>query len=222
LTAKVDFVTHRKYKYPMPWTYEQRIQRVCQSLVDKNLLDKSQISNLKRPLFFGQYAFSLGFSPVANQWVAFDDLKEKIIKGLNTLDYHFHPNRSTLDYHVFSSNVTVLRWLERNQGAFQFNHLRLVNQECWGLSLPRPKRKTKFFNLYGWRVRFKDPNWGKNEDNLSLLEGLSGPYRFQESDTFFQQPSSRSLLYLSHKNDVLMFKIMASESILSIEDRSTL
>lgn len=204
----------------MAWTYQQRIQRASQSFVDRNLLDESQITHRKRPLFFGEYAFSIGFSPLATLWTEFDSLRERIVAGLEGRDYHFTPNRSTMDFHVFSSDVSVLKWLQRNQSSFVFNHLRLVDSEYWTIPLPKAKKKTKFYNLYDWRVTLKDSQWIENPSNRELLEGLDGGYKIMTVPIFYQSP--KTFLYLTNKSDVLMFKIMASEHILGIEDRSAL
>lgn len=189
-------------------------------LVDKNLLDESQIFHLKRPLYFGQYAFSIGFSPNALNWVRFDELKNEIVEGLQGCDYNLTANHSTMDYHVFSNDVTVIRWLAKHSGPYTFSHLRIIDQESWHLPKARNKRKGKFYNLYGWRVAFKDPKWLDQPQNVEFLDGLSGGYKVFTPPVFYHDP--KSFLYLENKNDVLLFKIMAAEYILSIEDRSTL
>lgn len=204
----------------MPWTYQQRIQRASHMLVDKNLLDESQIFHLKRPLYFGQYAFSIGFSPNALNWVRFDELKNEIIEGLKGRDYHLTANHSTMDYHVFSNDVSVIRWLAKHNGPYTFSHLRIIDEKSWHLPKARMKRKTKFYNLYGWRVAIRDPEWFEQPQNQEFLEGLSGAYKVHVPPVFYQD--AKSFLYLENKNDVLLFKIMAAEHIQSIEDRSTL
>lgn len=203
----------------MPWTYDQRIQRVCRSFTEKDLLDQSQIINIKRPLFFGEFSFSVGFSPVREKWYLFDELREGIIAGLDGLSYSLHPNSTTLDYHVFSSDPAVLRWLERKQANFIFNSLRLVDESCWHLPLPRTKRKTRFFEDFAWRISFKDPAWGSRDSTEADIARLQGPTKL----LVYPGPHKpRTFLYLSKLSDVLMFKLMAAEEILDIEDRSSL
>jgi hypothetical protein len=203
----------------MPWTYNQRIQRVCRSFTDKDLLDQSQILSINRPLFFGQFAFSIGFSPVREKWYQFDDLRQEIITGLEGRDYSLHPNSTTLDFHVFSSDPAVLRWLERKQANFIFNHLRLVNESCWHLPLPRTKKKTRFFEDFSWRISFKDPAWGSRDNVAQDISRLQGRTKL----VVYPGPvKPRTFLYVDKLSDVLMFKLMAAEEILDIEDRSSL
>lgn len=204
----------------MPWTYQQRIQRVSHTLVDKNLLDISQINHLKRPLYFGQYAFSLGFSPNALNWSRFDELKDQIIEGLQGRDYHLTANHSTMDYHLFSNDVGVIRWVITHNGPFVLSHLRIIDKESWHLPRARNKKKTKFYGLYSWRVMIKDPKWLDNPKNQKFLDELSGNWKTSVPPQFYHEP--KTYLYLDNKNDVLLIKLMAAEQILNIEDRSAL
>lgn len=189
-------------------------------LVDKNLLDESQIHHLERPLYFGQYAFSMGFSPNALNWSRFDELKAQIIEGLEGFDYQLTANHSTMDFHVFSNDVGVIRWVAGHHGPFTFSHLRIVDEGSWHLPKARNKRKGKFYGLYGWRIALKDPRWFEEPRNREFIDGLSGEYKITTVPVFYQSP--KSFLYLTNKNDVLLFKLMAGDNILSIEDRSTL
>ena len=189
-------------------------------MVDRNLLSESQITRLKRPLYFGQYAYSVGFSPNALNWARFDELKEGLVTGLQKFDHNLNANHSTLDYHVFSSDVGALRWLVAHNAPYAFRHLRLVSEEGWHLPKARTKAKSKFYNLYGWRITLRDAAWPDDPRNREFLNGLSGDHKVIQVPVFYQNP--KSFIYLAHKNDVLLFKMMAAEHILDIEDRSTL
>lgn len=202
----------------MPWTFDQRIQKACTALVERELLSEEDIVTLKRPLFFGQYAFALGFTPVREQWNRFAELKEMLTDGLEGRDYHLQTNSRTIEFHVFSSDPMVLRWVIRYQSHFLFNHLRLVDKSCWHLSLPKARAKRKFYDTYGWRITFKDPRWGGTTENRAELERI-GDHKLVISDN---PNKPGSFLYLSQLRDVLMFKLMQAEHIQSIEDRSLL
>lgn len=202
----------------MPWTFEQRVQRACNALIEGDLLQESEIATVHRPLFFGQYAFGLGFTPVREKWHQYDELKELIVQGLQGLDYHLQTNRRTLEFHIFSSDPNALRWVIKHEKAFLFNHLRRVDRSCWHLSLPRPKPKTKFYGEYGWRITMRDPTWGHKRENYAELERLSGEHKLLVND----YPKPGTFLYLKKLSDVLMFKLMHAEAIRDIEDRSTL
>lgn len=202
----------------MPWTYDQRIQRACQAFLDKGLLEDSQIQTLQRPLFFGQFPFAIGFSPVRELWFKYDELKEFVVAGLKNSEHTLQSNRNTLDFHVFSGDPSILRWLLTHQSPFYFNHLRLVDQVCWNMRLPKPRPKTKFFDEYGWRIEFKDRKWGLNEQNVKELGRLGGPLKL----TVSPRANPKTFLYLSKLNDVLLFKLIVGDQILDIEDRSSL
>lgn len=203
----------------MPWTFAQRLQRACDQLVNRDLLENSQIVTIQRPLFFGQYAFGLGFTPVREQWYRYLELKEFVISGLQGLDYHFQSNQRTLQFNIFSSDTTALRWLIKNEYAFMFNHLRLVDPSSWHLTLPSPRAKTKFYGHFGWRIAFKDPSWSSDPANLAELDRLSGTHKLISPNIPVKMGG---YLYLDKLSDVLMFKLMHAEDILDIEDRSSL
>jgi hypothetical protein len=199
----------------MPWTYDQRIQRACKAFTDRSLLSEEDISVIKRPLFFGHHAFGVGFAPYAENWSRYDELKEFITSSLDGLDYTLQSNRRTVDFHLFSSDPTTLRWLIDHSGPFIINYLRLVDKACWHLKLPKPRPKTKYYGEFGWRITFKDPAWGTKSDNLEELDKLGGPTKLVVSPF-------RTFLYLSKLNDVLMSKLILAEQIADIEDRSSL
>ncbi len=203
----------------MPWTFEQRLQRACDQLVDRDLLEKSQIVVVHRPLFFGQFAFGLSFTPVREQWYRYIELKEFVISGLDGLDYHLQSNQRTLQFNIFSSDTKILRWLIKHQSNFMFNHLRRVDPKAWHLSLPKPRPKMKFYGQFGWRIAFKDPKWCVDPDNLAELDRLSGTHKLVLPNL---PAKLGGYLYLDKLSDVLMFKLMHAEDISNIEDRSSL
>jgi hypothetical protein len=202
----------------MPWTFNQRIQKACAALVERELLEEKDIVTLKRPLFFGQYAFALGFTPVREEWHRFDELKDQLTGGLEGRDYHLQTNSRTIEFHVFSSDPSVLRWVMQHQSHFLFNHLRLVDGDCWHLRLPKVRAKRKFYDMFGWRITFRDPLWGKKPDKDEALEQI-GDHKLVVSDN---PNKPGTFLYLSRLNDVLLFKLINAEQIQSIEDRSAL
>lgn len=206
------------YKRIMPWTYDQKIQRVCNAFMDRELLEQSQIQTLQRPLFFGQYPFAIGFTPVREMWFKYDELKEFVVEGLKNSEHHLQSNRLTLEFHAFAKDPSVLRWLLKNQKPFYFNHIRLIDPACWNMRLPKPRPKTKFFEEFGWRIEFKDPKWGLNENNLVELQRLGGEHKL----TCSPRANPKTFLYLSKLSDVLMFKLIVGDQILDIEDRSSL
>jgi hypothetical protein len=202
----------------MPWTYDQKIQRVCRAFEDKGLLEASQIQTVQRPLFFGTFPFAISFAPVREKWFKYDELKEFVVEGLKNSDISLQSNRFTLEFHLFSGDTNVLRWLLRNQAPFYFNHLRLVDPACWSMKLPKPQPKTKFFEKYGWRIEFKDPKWALKDENIAELERLGGDLKI----TCSPRANPKTFLYLSKLNDVLLFKLIVGDQILDIEDRSSL
>lgn len=198
----------------MPWTFEQRIQRACDVLLDRGAIDESQIEVVKRPLFFGQYAFGIGLSLELSNWGDWIQVKDKIVESMRDYDMALQSNRRTYQFNVFSSDVNVLRWFIRHRNMFSFNHLRIVDRSCWDLKLPKPRPKGKFYGEYGWRFGFKDPLWGSNPENVAELEKLQGPVKL------VQYP--RSFLYLDKLSDVLLFKLIVGEQLLALEDRHSL
>lgn len=199
----------------MPWTYDQRIHRVCKAFTDKALLTEEDISVIRRPLFFGHHAFGIGFAPYAENWSRYDELKEFITASLKGHDFTLQSNRRTMDFHMFASDPAVLRWLIKHNSPFIINYLRLVDQSCWHLKLPKPRPKEKYYGEFGWRISFKDPMWASKNSNLDELDKLGGPTKLVVSPF-------RTFLYLSKLNDVLMFKLILAEQIADIEDRSSL
>lgn len=197
----------------MVWTFEQRIHRACQALIDRSAIEESQVETLKRPLYFGRYAYGVGLSLDLKKWGDWFEVKDQVHALMADLDCAIQSNRKTYQFNVFSSDPKVLRRLMKSKD-FTINHVRIVDQTCWHLKLPKPKPKGKFYGEFGWRFAFKDRHWGDKPENLEVLETLSGSYKL------VVQP--RSFLYLSTISDVLLFKLVASEQLLSLDDRHTL
>ena len=198
----------------MPWTFEQRIQRACDALVARCLLEETQIENLRRPMFFGQYAYGVGLSLELNQWGEWVSVKDMINHSLRDLDMHLQSNQRTYQFNAFSSDPRMIRWLIQHQSMFSFNHVRIIERSHWHLTLPKPKPKGKFYGEYGYRFEFKDPKWGLNPENIAELEKLSGHTKLVTSP--------RTFLYLDKLNDVLLFKLIVGEQLLSLDDRHDL
>lgn len=198
----------------MPWTFEQRIQRACDALVNRSLLDESQIETLRRPLFFGHHAYGVGMSLNLGHWGDWIHIKDMIQNGIHNMDATLQSNQRTYQFNAFSSNPVMLRWFYQHQSMFTFNHVRIVDRSCWHIALPKPRPKAKFYGQYGWRFEFKDPKWGLDADNVLELEKLSGPIKL------VTRP--RTFLYLERLSDVLMFKLIVGEQLLSLDDRRTL
>lgn len=198
----------------MPWTFEQRIQRVCDALIERCLLEETQIEHLRRPLFFGQYAFGVGLSLELHHWGEWIGIKDMINSSLDGLDMHLQSNQRTYQFNAFSSDPRLIRWLIQHQSMFSFNHVRIVERSCWHLALPKPKPKAKFYGEYGYRFEFKDPKWGLDPENVEELDKLSGHLKLVTSP--------RTFLYLDKLNDVLLFKLIVGEQLLSLDDRHDL
>jgi hypothetical protein len=198
----------------MPWTFEQRIHKACNALVDRSLLDESQIETLRRPLYFGQYAYGVGLSLNLAHWGDWHEIKAFLTGVFEAMDATLQSNQRTYQFNAFSSDPSMLRWLIRHQSMFTFNHVRIVDRSCWHLSLPKPRPKAKYYGEFGWRFGFKDFKWGLNEDNVAELDKLSGPVKLVTKP--------RTFLYLDKLSDVLMFKLIVGEQLLSLDDRHTL
>lgn len=198
----------------MPWTFEQQIQKASSALIDRSLLDETQVEIIKRPLFFNHYAYGIGMSLELTHWGDWIHIKDRINDSLKGIDMILQSNRRTYQFNAFSSDVKMLRWFIKNERMFSFNHLRIVDRSCWHLRLPKPRPKGKFYGEYGWRFGFKDPMWGQIPDNVAELEKLQGPVKM----TLYP----RTFVYLSKLSDVLLFKLIVGEQLLSLEDRHTL
>lgn len=200
----------------MPWTYDQRLERARTKMVDTSLLADDEVVVMSRPLFYGQYPFGLGVTPVREKWFMYDELKQRIIDGLDGLDYHMQSNSRTLQYNVFSGDVSVLRWFIQNHSPFMFNHLRIIDPDCWSWTMPDKEQRTSYYGEFNYRITFKDPAWGRQADNVQELDRLSGEHKLVVS-TVPNKPGT--FLYLKKLNDVLMFKLMHAEAINNIDER---
>lgn len=198
----------------MPWTFEQRIHKACNVLVDRCLLEDRQIETLRRPLFFGHFAYGVGMSLALSRWGDWNEIKNLINHELQGMDMFLQSNQRTYQFNAFSSDPKMLRWFLHHRSMFTFNHVRIVDRSCWHLKLPKPKPKGKFYGEFGWRFEFKDPKWGLNEENVAELEKLSGATKLVTYP--------RTFLYLEKLSDVLMFKLIVGEQLLSLEDRHSL
>jgi len=178
------------------------------------LLEETQIEILQRPLFFGQYAYGVGLSLELNFWGEWLSVKDMLTSSLQGMDLHLHSNQRTYQINAFSSDTRLLRWLIQHKSMFSFNHVRIVDRSCWHLTLPKPKPKGKFYGEFGYRFEFKNPKWGLDADNVAELEKLSGVTKLVTSP--------RTFLYLDKLSDVLLFKLIVGEQLLSLDDRRNL
>jgi hypothetical protein len=137
-----------------------------------------------------------------------------ILTGLERMNTTLQSNQRTYQFNAFSSDPTMLRWFIQHQSMFAFNHVRIVDRSCWHLALPKPRPKAKFYGEFGYRFEFKDPKWGLDADNVLELEKLSGKVKLVTKP--------RTFLYLDKLSDVLMFKLIVGEQLLSLDDRHTL
>ena len=195
----------------MVWTYEQRMLRVSQTLIDRNKLDESQIQTVKRPLFFERFKFSIGMSLVLSSWGDYPEVKDKVTAHLQGLDCLIQSYKKSKQWFIFSSDPSVIRKVIQ-LSMFDMNHLRMVDPKCWHWKLPEPKPKGKFYGEFGWRFEFRNPSWGKDPTNQELLDGLTSNYKLVISP--------RTFLYLSTPNDVLLFKLVAVDQLLSLDERT--
>lgn len=200
-------------KSRMPWTFEQRMDRISASLIHRGILDDSQVETIRRPLYFGRYSYSVGLSLKISKWSDWFLIKDQLQSFAEQFDCMLHSNSRIYQINMFSSDPKILRELMKFSW-FTFNHIRIVDRNCWNLTLPRPKPKGKFYGEYGWRFEFKDPKWGLDQTNVRELEKLS--------DHIKLVTSPRTFLYIKKLSDVLMFKLIASEQLLALDDRSDL
>lgn len=197
----------------MPWIYEDRIDRALKGLIDSNKLDEQDVQFVRRPLFFGKYSFGIGLSLKLDSWGEWVGIRDRVFQQLKPYDATIQNNRKTYQFNIFSKDPSVIREVKK-MNFFTFNHVRIIPQSCWSIPIPKPKPKAKFYGEFGWRFEFKNPKWGIDPENLAYLDDLTGVYKI------VTQP--RTFLYLSQLSDVLLFKLVAGEQLLSLEDRHTL
>ena len=105
----------------MSWTFEQRIQRACDALVDRNLLEESQIETLHRPLYFGQYSYGIGLSLNLSHWGDWQEVKDFLQGVFESMDAALQSNQRTYQFNAFSSDPSMIRWFMRHRKMFTFN-----------------------------------------------------------------------------------------------------
>lgn len=189
------------------------VLKICDLMVEKEIILQENIQIIKRPLYWGKYCFTVGLSPTSQYWINFIELKSILLKVKDPDDF-LQSNSKTIDFWFFSNNSRLLSTLIGIEEFFFFNHINIIDKDSWHLKLPKPKVKTKWYDEYGWRIEFTDKKWLLNKSNLNRLEILDKPYKFI---TF-----PGSFLYLSTLPDTIAIKLMWAEHIRNIEDRSDL
>jgi hypothetical protein len=214
----------------MAWTYDQRMQRARDLLVDSAVLAESSIETIKRPPFFGKYRFGVGLSATPESWHEFDHNRAEVQAALHSRDCFVQSNSKTFDLYIFSNNPKVLRWIARNHRNWFVNHLRMVDRGFWHRTLPRPKPKGKFFNQFTWRIRLS--RWQMEMRPVATASGvmdcpfpglthhaiaaIKGPHKVLRQGRQLQ----RTFLYVDTISDVLMLKLILGGDITEIEERS--
>lgn len=213
----------------MAWTYEQRIERARNLLVDRAVMADEQVELLRRPLFFNRYRFGIGLSATPDSWYRFDEIKLAVQKGVEGMDCFVQSNSRAYQVYLFSNNPKVIRWVAQNHKEWFVNHLRLVHSSCWGKKLPAPKAKGKFFNQFTWRLRLSRFQMDMRPVETAggvmdcpfpglthhALDAIGGPHKLLRQGERLQ----RIFVYVDRISDLLMLKLILGPDIIEIEER---
>lgn len=190
--------------------FQNELGRYIQIYLDNALLDQERIQVVSRPLYHSKYKFSIGMDLKPSHWSAFQELKEDLNQGLSEFPEYgqLTANRTTLNFYLYSNEPKTLLHLKQDRylAYLDFDFLRIIDKAWWDKKLPTPEPTYKFYRTYNFRIRFT-----KSRANLDLSK-LKGPWA--PSHTY------DTMLYLSDPKDLMLMKLLYSDIILDIQDRS--
>jgi hypothetical protein len=200
----------------MAWTWKQRVDRAIAHYVDNGVIDEDRVSTVKRPPFFDAYKFSIGFWPSVEHWYRWDEYLEQVSKIIEPFDAKLHHNRKTLSFWIFGNDPALLKEIYKIREPMVFGFIHVVDESCWDRKLRKADKRAryKFYHQFNYRVRFS-PEW---TNASKIVEG--DLYRFKGKG--LQSPTRSNLYYIEELNDIMLIKILYSEQISEIEDRSHL
>jgi hypothetical protein len=194
-------------------TWQQRVYKSLLAYYNVAKLSREDVSIVCRAPYFGEYRYSLHFSPTVLNWTRFDELVKNaatMIAGRGKLTY----NPATLQINLFGNDPQLLRDMVRLD-EMQFNSIHVIDESCWHWRLPPPKPKGLYYGRYRFRVRFKDRKWAENQKNIAELSNVTADWMLCH-----KRHTRRNFLYCASVRDVILAKLLFSDDIAEISDRS--
>jgi len=192
--------------------FQNHLGKTLYSLLEQCLLDEEGIQVINRPLYHSKYKFTLGMSLDYSWWSSFFEIKQELTTLLEKIPNfgHFHSNSTTLSFYLYSNNPETLRVLIPYTEKVKFGFLHIVDKASWDRILPTPKPKSKFYHTYNFRIRFsRSFNGPQLESDYNKLRGA-----YMWSHTY------PNMFYVQDARDMMLLKLLYSDDILDIEDRS--
>ncbi len=192
--------------------FQNHLGRNVYRFLEQCLLDEERLRVVSRPLYHSKYKFAVGISVPVQNWNQYVEVKQQLSDALDTLEDHgyFNSNSNTMSFYLYSNNPDVLELLEPFDGTVEFTFLNIIDKAWWDRKLPPTKPKSKFYHIYNYRVRLS-----------SKIDAKS----FAEDAKKFQGPAVFShtfgnLFYLRDTRDMMLLKLLYSDHIIDVEDRS--
>ena len=143
--------------------------QIINFLTSNSLLDDERISVIKRPLFYGKYKFSLGFTPKIEDWFKFSEIKDYIISIL--IDSHLTANQRFFSFFLFSNNEELIKIISLNDYKFELKFLKIIDPKCYSLiQHPRPKPRKLFYNKFKFRIRFVEKFYPTHNEIINIRQ----------------------------------------------------
>lgn len=192
--------------------FQNQLGRYVYRFLETCLLDEERLRVVSRPLYHSRYKFAIGIAVPYQNWNSFHEIKQKLSDALDTLEDHgyFNSNSNTLSFYLYSDNPEVLPLLEPFDGLVEFTFLNIIDKAWWARKLPPTKAKSKFYHLFNYRIRLS-----KRTDFKAFREDVK---KFQGPSVFSH--TYENLFYLRDTRDMMLLKLLYSEFIIDVEDRS--
>lgn len=174
------------------------------------------INNLilvERPKFYGQYEYSVSMSLNLGDWHLYFDHKEELSDLINHNGI-VSGSKLLLTYYVFTNATPIIDhiidWASIQ--SIDIHSVKKIDPSFLHVELKRKKylKKGNWYGMYPYRIRLKRMffDFSDIKDKLSGKVHVSG--------------NNPALIYFSHLNDVVLFKLLYSENIIEIHDAHTL
>lgn len=189
----------------MAYTWNQRIYRAVRTFVNHELVDEANVQVVKRALYFGQYRWALLCSPDVSYWTEYSDILRTLQNLAKGTDHRLVTSHVGLYYNLYSDDPCLLRDIRINmKDVLEFQSIRIVDKSCWHLVDAKPKNKGPYYHKFQHRVRVKEP-----------ID--PSPYKGLMTGEWFV---NRNLFYCHEVRDLVLFRLMNSQDILEITERS--
>lgn len=189
----------------MKFSWNQRTYKAVRTFISHELIDEGNVQLVKRALYFGQYRWALLCSPDVTLWTEYVDILNDLQSLTKGTDHRLVTSQQGLYFNLYSDDPALLGTIRRYMSdKLEFQSIRVIHESCWHIVDIKPKNKGPFYHKFEHRVRVKEP-----------ID--PSPYKGLMIGEWFV---NKNLFYCHEVRDLVLFRLMNSQDIVEITERS--